>query len=98
MAEPVTVESNVQAPRPRIRATADRSRARAAAAWRSVSSKLRRPSIGAGVAGATVLAAGAIWGVTEALLAGVTAWAVFRTLKKRASREQATAEPAAAPP
>jgi hypothetical protein len=89
MAEPVTVESNIKAPPLDEHDTAerDRARARATALWRSISHALRKPAIGAGVAGATVLAAGAIWGVTEAALAGVAAWAVFRTLKKRAAKK-----------
>ncbi|MDF2692665.1 MAG: hypothetical protein K0S65_1048 [Labilithrix sp.] len=92
MAEPVTVESMGNVP-PNI--AAERTRARAAELWRSVSSSLRRPAIGASVAGATVLAAGALWGVTEAAFAGVAAWAVFRTLKKRAEkrRTEATESP-----
>ncbi len=54
---------------------------------------LRRPAIGASVAGAAVLAAGAIWGVTEALVAGAAAYGVFRALKKGAARER-EAQPA----
>ena len=96
MAEPVTVESNGTTPldTPPTR-DPERARARATALWQSVSVALRKPAIGAGVAGATVLAAGALWGVTEAALAGVTAWAVFRALKKRARRRGETTEPAA---
>jgi hypothetical protein len=47
---------------------------------------LRKPSVGATVAGVTVLAAGALWGVTEAVVASIAAYAVFRTLKKGARR------------
>jgi hypothetical protein len=44
---------------------------------------LRKPGIGALVAGATVLAAGAVWGASEAAVAAVAAYAVFRMLRKR---------------
>ncbi|MBN9159997.1 MAG: hypothetical protein BGO98_34935 [Myxococcales bacterium 68-20] len=94
MAEPVTVESNGTTPLG-THPTPERARARATALWQSISGALRKPAIGAGVAGATVLAAGAIWGVTEAALAGVAAWAVFRALKKRAATRGETSEPAA---
>lgn len=43
---------------------------------------LRKPAVGASVAGAAVLAAGAFVGVTEALIAGAVAYAVFRSLRK----------------
>ena len=68
---------------------ADRVRRQARALWKAASGALRKPAIGAGVAGATVLAAGALLGVTEAALAAVAAWAVFRTLTKRGAREAA---------
>lgn len=68
---------------------AERARRRARTLWRTASGALRKPAIGAGVAGATVLAAGALLGVTEAALAAVAAWAVFRTLTKRGVREAA---------
>jgi hypothetical protein len=85
MAEPVTVESNGSA-NPSV--VGERTRARAAELWRSISKTLRKPTVGASVAGVTVLAAGAFWGVTEAVLAGAAAWAVFRTLKKRADKRK----------
>ena len=88
MAQPVTVESNATTPVEAPHATEQRARA----LWQSLQGTLRRPAIGAGVAGATVLAAGAIWGVTEAALAGVAAWAVFRALKKRGTRRESTPE------
>ena len=47
---------------------------------------LRKPKIGATVTGVAVLAAGAMWGVTEALVAGAAAYAVFRKLKKNERR------------
>ncbi len=53
---------------------------------------LRRPAVGASVAGAAVLAAGAIWGVTEALVAGAAAYGVFRALRKGAAREKRESE------
>jgi hypothetical protein len=93
MAEPVTVESMGNVP-PNV--AAERARARASELWRSVSRTLRKPAIGAGVAGATVLAAGALWGVTEAALAGAAAWVVFRTLKKRVDKRRADRPPEAA--
>jgi len=67
----------------------DRARGRARALWRTASGTLRKPAIAAGVAGATVLAAGALLGVTEAALAAVAAWAVYRTVAKRGAREAA---------
>ncbi len=67
----------------------ERARRRARTLWRTASGALRKPAIGAGVAGATVLAAGALLGVTEAALAAVAAWAVFRTLTKRGVRAAA---------
>lgn len=57
---------------------------------------LRKPVIGAGVAGVTVLTAGVIWGAAEAAVAGLAAWAVFRSLKKRMAK-RAAAEPAESP-
>jgi len=95
MAEQGAVESNEQAQPQRARVIAERARTRATELWRSASTALRKPAIGAGVAGATVLAAGALWGVTEAALAGVAAWAVYRTLRKRGDRP-ATPPPAPA--
>jgi hypothetical protein len=64
-----------------------RARARAEELWHIASDALRKPTIGAGVAGVAVLAAGAIWGVTEAALAAAAGWAVYRALKRRGGRE-----------
>lgn len=65
----------------------DQARGFAEDVWKTVSGVLAKPPIGASVAGATVLAVGAFWGVTEAAVAGFAAWAVFRTLRQRAQRE-----------
>jgi hypothetical protein len=61
---------------------------------RKVAEKTRKPSVGAAVAGAAVLAAGAIWGASEAAVAAVAAYAVFRMLRKRwqSSRDEDTLE------
>ena len=67
----------------------ERARRRARVLWRTASGTLRKPVMAAGVAGATVLAAGALVGVTEAALAAVAAWAVYRTVAKRGVREAA---------
>lgn len=84
MTEEVTSPSQEAAhAAPRARVIADRVRSRAEGMWDSAAIAMRKPAIGAGLAGATVLAAGAWLGVTEAALAGVAAWAVFRLLKKR---------------
>jgi hypothetical protein len=52
--------------------------------WHKTADKLRKPWIGATIAGAAVLAAGAVWGASEAAVAAVAAYAVFRMLRKRA--------------
>jgi hypothetical protein len=60
---------------------------------RKVAEKTRKPSVGAAVAGTAVLAAGAIWGASEAAVAAVAAYAVFRMLRKRLrSRDESTVE------
>ncbi len=48
-----------------------------------VAERMRKPWIGAAVAGAAVLAAGAFWGASEAAVAAVAAYAVFRMLRRR---------------
>jgi hypothetical protein len=53
--------------------------------WRKVAAESRRPSVGAVIAGVAVLAAGAVWGATEAAVAAIAAYAVFRMLRKRAN-------------
>ncbi len=90
MAEQVTAEASERAQAPRGRAMAERARAQANAMWRSASTAMRKPAVGAGVAGAAVLAAGAFWGVTEAALAGVAAYAVYRALSKRGEQRPST--------
>ncbi len=61
---------------------------------RRVADKTRKPSVGAAVAGAAVLTAGAIWGASEAAVAAVAAYAVFRMLRKRghSSRDESEIE------
>jgi hypothetical protein len=54
--------------------------------WRKVAAESRKPSVGAVIAGVAVLAAGAVWGATEAAVAAVAAYAVFRMLRKRVDR------------
>jgi hypothetical protein len=49
--------------------------------WREVADKIRRPSIGAAIAGVAVLVAGATWGASEAAVAAIAAYAVFRLLR-----------------
>lgn len=78
-----TEASNQAQRRAQEKLTQEEARARAAEAYGSVARVLRRPAVGAGVAGAAVLAAGAFWGVTEAALAAVAVWAVFRTLRRK---------------
>jgi hypothetical protein len=62
--------------------------------WHRVTAQTRKPSVGATIAGAAVLAAGALWGATEAAMAAVAAYMVFRMLRKRArsGQEQEPAE------
>lgn len=55
---------------------------------RKAGEKMRKPSVGATIAGAAVLAAGAVWGASEAAVAAIAAYAVFRILKKRQRGEQ----------
>jgi len=45
--------------------------------------EVKRPTFGAAIAGATVVGAAAIWGVAEAAVGALTAYVVFRILKKR---------------
>jgi hypothetical protein len=56
--------------------------------WHKATDKMRKPSVGATIAGAAVLAAGAIWGATEAAVAAIAAYAVFRMLRKRVRSEK----------
>lgn len=66
--------------------SSDADRLRAEELIQKAVRSLRKPVIGAGVAGATVLAAAVIWGASEAAVAGIAAWAVFRSLKKRRAK------------
>lgn len=74
-----------------------RARRRAAAMLRLASRYARKPMVGATVAGTAVLAAGALFGVTEAVLAGAFAWAVFRTLRRGATKTEKPQESGTAP-
>jgi hypothetical protein len=87
MVEQVKVESHENVHAQRAQEHLEDARERASELWKAVSEALAKPPIGATVAGATVLAAGALWGVTEAAFAGAFAWAVFRTLRKRGERK-----------
>jgi hypothetical protein len=62
---------------------AERMTEEARAIWRNALAKMRKPSVGAAVAGAAVLAAGAVWGASEAAVAAIAAYAVFRMLRRR---------------
>lgn len=92
MNEQVTTEAKkeAQAQERDVHDTVEHVRTRAAAAWSSAANALRKPAIGAGVAGAAVLAAGAFLGVTEAALAAVAVYAIFRTLAKHGQSEAET--------
>jgi hypothetical protein len=65
--------------------------------WHKAADKMRRPSIGAMVAGVAVLAAGAVWGASEAAIAAVAAYAVFRMLRKRGRSERSEKHEEAGP-
>ncbi len=68
---------------------AERMTEEARAVWDRAVDKMRKPSVGAAVAGAAVLAAGAVWGASEAAVAAIAAYAVFRMLRRRgAGRER----------
>jgi hypothetical protein len=51
--------------------------------WRGAEQAMKKPVVGAAVAGAAVLTAGALWGPTEAAVAAVAAYAVLRVLLQR---------------
>jgi hypothetical protein len=55
--------------------------------WHKAADKMRKPSVGATIAGVAVLAAGAVWGASEAAIAAVAAYVVFRMLRKRGRSE-----------
>jgi hypothetical protein len=61
----------------------DELRREAHEATRRARQALKTPLIGAAVAGAAVLAAGAVWGASEAAVAAIAAYMVFRMLAKR---------------
>jgi hypothetical protein len=52
-----------------------------------VKERIRKPWVGATMAGAAVLVAGATWGVGEAAIAAIAAYAVFRMLRERGEPE-----------
>jgi asparagine N-glycosylation enzyme membrane subunit Stt3 len=62
----------------------------------AAAARMRKPTVGALIAGAAVLAAGAVWGASEAAVAAVAAYAVFRMLRKRnrAEPEERASSPA----
>jgi hypothetical protein len=57
---------------------------RARVLWHMASARMRKPAVGAVIAGAAVLAAGALWGASEAAVAAIAAYAVFRMLRRAA--------------
>ena len=69
---------------PELRRQAEYLAEEALELWRKVAAESRKPSVGAVIAGVAVLAAGAVWGATEAAVAAVAAYAVFRMLRRRA--------------
>jgi hypothetical protein len=58
--------------------------------WHKAADKMRKPPVGATIAGVAVLAAGAVWGASEAAIAAVAAYAVFRMLRKRVRSERSS--------
>jgi hypothetical protein len=70
-----------------LRRQAEHLRGEARELWHKASEKMRKPSVGATIAGVAVLAAGAVWGATEAAIAAVAAYVVFRMLRKRGRSE-----------
>jgi hypothetical protein len=52
--------------------------------WHRAAAQVRKPAVGAVIAGAAVLVAGALWGASEAAVAAFAAYAVFRMLRKGA--------------
>ncbi len=66
----------------------DELRAEAREVWTKTTQAARRPRIGAAMAGAAVLAATAIMGISEAAVAAIAGYGVYRMLKrKRPSRD-----------
>jgi hypothetical protein len=61
--------------------------------WGKVKVEVRKPAVGAAVAGAAVLAAGVAWGAGEAAVAAFAAYMVFRMLRRRASQNGAETPP-----
>ncbi len=55
---------------------------------------LRRPGVGAAVAGAAVLVACVVWGASEAAVAALAAYGTYRLLRRRHKPEHKSQAPA----
>lgn len=76
----------------------DELRAEAQEAWDRTAKAARRPGVGAAIAGGAVLAATAVLGASEAAVATVAAYGVYRILKRREPQPQPPPqEPSSAP-
>jgi hypothetical protein len=74
----------------------DELRAEAQEAWDRTAKAARRPGVGAAIAGGAVLAATAVLGASEAAVATVAAYGVYRILKRKEPRPPPK-EPSSAP-
>jgi hypothetical protein len=63
----------------------DELRAEAREVWTKTTQAARRPRVGAAMAGAAVLAATAIMGISEAAVAAIAGYGVYRMLKRKRS-------------
>jgi asparagine N-glycosylation enzyme membrane subunit Stt3 len=52
--------------------------------------ELRKPTTGAAVAGAAIVGAAVVWGAAEAAIGAVSAYVVYRILKRRESNHRYT--------
>jgi hypothetical protein len=68
----------------RLRQEAEHLTLEAQKLWRTAAVKMKKPLVAASVAGALVLAAGAVWGASEAAVATIAAYAVFRLMRRNA--------------
>jgi hypothetical protein len=68
----------------RLRHEAEHLTEEAQRLWRRAAVKMQKPLVAASVAGALVLAAGAVWGASEAAVATIAAYAVFRLMRRNA--------------
>jgi hypothetical protein len=76
----------------------DELRAEAQEAWDRTAKAARRPGVGAAIAGGAVLAATAVLGASEAAVAAVAAYGVYRILKRKDPDPQSPPEePSSAP-